>query len=105
MIAVPKTIFCEQRQSFSTGTLEALTVDVTLQSSHKFSISTLYRPPTVKLDNLLQFLNFYLVNIPQNTPAVIVGDFNDNLNQNKDSKLVNYMKGHTKNSDTYNKSR
>lgn len=83
-----------QRQTFSNGRLEVITVEVTLPWHGILSLSTVYRSPSLSLDNLLTFLDTFLSTLPSDMPTVIVGDFNENLRLRSDTKLLQYMHTH-----------
>ena len=79
-MSIPTGMLPVQIHSFSNGRLEAVTAVITLPWLGSISLSTIYRSPSLSLDNLLRFLDSFLPALPRDNtiPSVIVGDFNEN---------------------------
>ena len=80
LMSIPTGMLPVQIHSFSNGRLEAVTAVITLPWLGSISLSTIYRSPSLSLDNLLRFLDSFLPALPRDNtiPSVIVGDFNEN---------------------------
>ena len=55
-------------------------------------VVALYRSPSLSYRTFLQDLESLLISLPENTPTVILGDFNDNLIENQETVLTSLMK-------------
>ena len=95
MICVSQDIQPTESHSFTSSGIEALCTTLLLPSGSLLQVGVLYRSPCTSLANLnamlLKLLNHVTKSI---TPCIIMGDFNEDLLQKLDSRLLSFMTRH-----------
>ena len=83
-----------KRASTSSG-IEALCTTLLLPSGSLLQVGVLYRSPCTSLGNLNAILSKLLDHVTKSiTPCIIMGDFNEDLLQKLDSRLLSSMTRH-----------
>ena len=92
MICVSQDIQLTESHSFTASGIEALCTSLVLPNSNILQVAVLYRSPNASLANLNAILSKVLHRASKSiTPCIIVGDFNEDLLQKLDSRLLNFM--------------
>ena len=78
----------------SNGT-EAVSTIILLANNTQIQIALLYRSPSVPLQALTNLLSRVLNHVSMSSiPCVILGDFNEDLLHQNDSRIVSFMSSH-----------
>ena len=92
MICVSQDIQLTESHSFTASGIEALCTSLVLPNSSILHVGVLYRSPNASLANLNAILSKVLHRASNSiTPCIIVGDFNEDLLQKLDSRLLSIM--------------
>ena len=70
--------------------LESKVVILTTSAS-RFVVAAIYRKPSHNMDDFMQLLESLLTLMPLNIPTIVIGDFNDNILNQKHSSLEQFM--------------
>lgn len=82
-----KPVICHPPQ------LEVVSITaISTQSGRKISISAVYKCPQQQLAAFLTLFDNYLADLPQSTPTIVLGDFNEDLlSRSSSSRLLQLM--------------
>ena len=92
MISVPQSMQPAHTSTFTTNGIEAVTTTLLLPNACRLQVALVYRSPSVSLDAFLGALATVLSHVAMSDfPTVVVGDFNEDLLQKPDSRVLSLM--------------
>ena len=92
MISVPQSMQPAHTSTFTTNGIEAITTTLLLPNSCRLQVALVYRSPCVSLNEFLSALATVLDHVAvSDIPSVVLGDFNEDLLQKPDSRVLRLM--------------
>ncbi len=91
MISIPECMQPSSTQRYASNGIEAVSTTL-LANNTPIQIALLYRSPSVPLQALTTILSTVLHHVSM--PCVILGDFNEDILQHTDSRIVSFMSSH-----------
>lgn len=92
MISVPQSMQPAHTSTFTNNGIEAVTTTLLLPNACRLQVALVYRSPSVSLDAFLGALATVLNHVAMSDiPTVVLGDFNEDLLQKPDSRVLRLM--------------
>ena len=95
MISVPQDMHPFDTHCFTSNGIETVTTTLLLSNASLIRVCLVYRSPSVALERFITVLHELLSNISTcNTPCLILGDFNEDVMYQCNSRILSLMSGH-----------
>ena len=94
MISISEDIQPSHTHRYASNGIEAVSTTLLLAGDTTIKIVLLYRSPSSPFQLLTSLLTQVIHNVSSSLPCVILGDFNEDILHQTDSRIVNFMSSH-----------